>query len=114
MSVPTWTKIPVIPCSQSKKDYRFGNYMLTQIPYGVCMDWTGIVAKTYESGMITQINISLYRCIETPENIAARITKCKNDIPTNKLFFFSFALEKSFNLNDYKNPVSYNFENVGG
>ena len=111
-NTPVWTKVPVIPCDQSKKDYKFGDFMLTEVPYGVCLDFTGIVTKNSNKGMIESINIALYRCIETAENIAAGVTKCKNDIPINNLWWFSLSLDKSFNLNDYENPISYNFEDV--
>ena len=108
---PVWTKVPVIPCDQSKKHYEFGKFMLSQIPTVICLDFTGIVTNNNAS-TIEQINMSLYRCIETAENMAAGITKCKNDIPINNLWWFSFALDKSFDLNDYENPISYQFQDV--
>ena len=54
----------------------------------------------------------IYRCHETLADIAANITKCKNDIKIEDVIVSTYALDKSFNLDDYENPITYNFKEM--
>ena len=108
----TWTRIPVISCTKTKKDYKLGEFMLSDMSLSVCLDFTGIKIKPYERGIQQQVNISLYRCLDTKKDKLAGKTKCKNDISLSNVWFFNWNLVKSVDLSDYKNPISQKFEKL--
>ena len=103
----SYTSIPIIPCEDMKHlDYTLGQHKQYESIDMVCPDFRGIEIKPNLLGFPQFINIFLYRCQETTEDIANGVSKCKNEIEISDTSQYYFYNKKSFDLDKYENPVS--------
>ena len=105
---PSWTPVPYVKCKDVKKDYIFDNTKLSTQDESICLDSSSLSLHPKLDSYVEKVFVKLYRCQETTENIAAGITKCKNDIILENIFWIVKRIKKSINLNKYENPVSNN------
>ena len=106
---PVQQPIPIVPCEDAVDSYQYPTSNKLSTFSGICLNYDEIKTKPNIYGIEEIVNIRLFKCQEKSEDIAAGITKCKNNIDLQKITQLTYRLEKSFNLDNYKTPVSYTF-----
>lgn len=105
-TIPIWTPVPYIYCKDVKKDYILDTETWSHHSESICLDLSSISLNPNPNYLLEQVAIKLFRCQETLEDMQAGISKCKNDVQIENIFWLVFRIKKSFDLGKYKNPVS--------
>ena len=107
-----WTHVPYIKCKDVKQDYVFGTDKWSETLNAICLDLSQISLNPSSQQSKNRIDIKLFRCQETSENISAGISKCKNDIMTEHIFWSVARTRNSLNLDKYLNPASVTYSDT--
>ena len=70
----------MIDCLDIKKDYGMEGHKFSQTPGAMCLDFDGIILDSQEENPRGHINVMVYRCQDTIEDLNAGLGKCKNNI----------------------------------
>lgn len=99
------TNIPIMPCSEhpNYKKYKLDKIHLPKEDM-ICLDFTGIIMKSNDVTLYQSLNIGLFDCQESPENISRGITVCANNIEKNNIVWTPISIEKHENLLNIDNP----------